>query len=157
MGCVLQALAECIASRLAVAWCCAGAVGVVVCAMQWQEHLQDIFSWYANFGRTAAQSRAETMDSFMFMKFAKECPGLLQGGYVAGLVLGRCCIAAHLPCGLTHVPSSASHERRWTSSSPRPSPRASAAWSSGVSWMLCLRCRRSATLTVSPPTACGIC
>ena len=87
MGCVLQALAECIASRLAVAWCCAGAVGVVVCAMQWQEHLQDIFSWYANFGRTAAQSRAETMDSFMFMKFAKECPGLLQGGYVAGLVL----------------------------------------------------------------------
>jgi len=44
-----------------------------------EEHIRDIFNWYANFGRSAAQSRADAMDSFMFMKFAKECPDLLGG------------------------------------------------------------------------------
>ena len=42
-----------------------------------EEHLRDIFSWYANFGRSGAQDHAEGIDSFMFMKFAKDCPDLL--------------------------------------------------------------------------------
>jgi len=38
-----------------------------------------MFEYYSNFGRSTAQGALETMDSFMFMKFAKECPGLLGG------------------------------------------------------------------------------
>ena len=37
-----------------------------------------IFEFYANFGRSAVQTYQDSMDSFMFMKFARECPGLLD-------------------------------------------------------------------------------
>jgi len=39
----------------------------------------DIFEYYCNFGRSAVQSVQDSMDSFMFMKFARECPSLLEG------------------------------------------------------------------------------
>ncbi len=43
-----------------------------------QEQIRDVFDFYANFGRTQVMSYQETLDSFMFMKFVKECPGLLD-------------------------------------------------------------------------------
>jgi len=43
-----------------------------------QEQIRDIFDFYANFGRTQAQTFQDTIDSFMFMKMVKECPGLLD-------------------------------------------------------------------------------
>ena len=42
-----------------------------------QEQIHDIFDFYANFGRSAVMTVQDTMDSFMFMKFARECPGLI--------------------------------------------------------------------------------
>eukprot|EP01138_Halocafeteria_seosinensis_P011332 gb/GECG01011575.1/.p1 GENE.gb/GECG01011575.1/~~gb/GECG01011575.1/.p1 ORF type:complete len:757 (+),score=97.71 gb/GECG01011575.1/:1-2271(+) len=42
-----------------------------------QDQIHDIFDFYANFGRSAVMTVQETIDSFMFMKFARECPGLL--------------------------------------------------------------------------------
>jgi hypothetical protein len=43
-----------------------------------RDQLYEIFDFYCNFGRSMAQDYQETLDSFMFMKFAKECPGLLE-------------------------------------------------------------------------------
>ena len=43
-----------------------------------QEQIRDIFDFYANFGRTQAQTFQDSLDSFMFMKMVKECPGLLD-------------------------------------------------------------------------------
>jgi hypothetical protein len=43
-----------------------------------QEQIRDIFVFYANFGRTQAQTVQDSLDSFMFMKMVKECPGLLD-------------------------------------------------------------------------------
>ena len=37
----------------------------------------EIFEFYANFGRSSVMSYQDTIDSFMFMKFCKECKGLL--------------------------------------------------------------------------------
>jgi hypothetical protein len=45
-----------------------------------KEEISDIFNFYANFGRSAVMDTMDSMDSFMFMKFAKECPALLGGG-----------------------------------------------------------------------------
>ena len=44
-----------------------------------EDDIRAMFDYYANFGRSTAQGTMDTMDSFMFMKFAKECPGLLGG------------------------------------------------------------------------------
>ena len=44
-----------------------------------KDEISDIFNFYANFGRSAVMDTMDSMDSFMFMKFAKECPGLLGG------------------------------------------------------------------------------
>ena len=43
-----------------------------------QADIMEVFEYYCNFGRSAVQSVQDSMDSFMFMKFAKECPGLLE-------------------------------------------------------------------------------
>jgi hypothetical protein len=43
-----------------------------------QDQIKEIFDFYANFGRTAAMTYQDSMDSFMFMKFVRECPGLLD-------------------------------------------------------------------------------
>ncbi len=43
-----------------------------------QDQIRDIFDFYANFGRTAAMTYQDSVDSFMFMKFVRECPGLLD-------------------------------------------------------------------------------
>jgi hypothetical protein len=43
-----------------------------------QDQIHDIFDFYANFGRSAVMSYQDSMDNFMFMKFAKECPGLID-------------------------------------------------------------------------------
>jgi hypothetical protein len=39
----------------------------------------EIFEFYANFGRSSVMSYQETIDSFMFMKFCKDCSDLLDG------------------------------------------------------------------------------
>jgi hypothetical protein len=41
--------------------------------------LYEIFDFYCNFGRSMVQDYQESLDSFMFMKFARECPNLLGG------------------------------------------------------------------------------
>jgi len=43
-----------------------------------QEQLREIFEFYCNFGRTAIQTYQDSLDSFMFMKFARECPDLMD-------------------------------------------------------------------------------
>ena len=43
-----------------------------------QEQIRDMFDFYANFGRTQVMTFQDSLDSFMFMKFVKECPGLLD-------------------------------------------------------------------------------
>jgi hypothetical protein len=43
-----------------------------------QEQIKEIFDFYANFGRSAIMTYLDAMDSFMFMKLVKECPGLLD-------------------------------------------------------------------------------
>jgi len=43
-----------------------------------QQQIHEIFEFYANFGRSAVMSYQDSLDSFMFMKFARECPGLLD-------------------------------------------------------------------------------
>ena len=48
-----------------------------------QEQLREIFEFYANFGRTAIMTYQDSLDSFMFMKFARECPGLMGGALTA--------------------------------------------------------------------------
>lgn len=58
-----------------------------------QAQITEIFEFYCNFGRTNAQTYQETMDSFMFMKFARECPGLLEGS-----VSGYGCVCADEAC-----------------------------------------------------------
>lgn len=45
-----------------------------------QDEIHDIFDFYCNFGRSAIMTYQDAMDSFMFMKFARECPGLLDDG-----------------------------------------------------------------------------
>lgn len=42
-----------------------------------EDKIREVFDFYCNFGRTMAQDYQDTLDSFMFMKFARECPGLL--------------------------------------------------------------------------------
>ena len=37
----------------------------------------EIFEFYANYGRSSVMSYQDTIDSFMFMKFCKDTPGLL--------------------------------------------------------------------------------
>ena len=37
-----------------------------------QEQLREIFEFYCNFGRTAIMTYQDSLDSFMFMKFARE-------------------------------------------------------------------------------------
>ncbi|CAE7949705.1 Tppp [Symbiodinium sp. KB8] len=44
-----------------------------------QTAIKEIFLFYSNFGRSRAQDYQESLDSFMFMKFARECPHLLDG------------------------------------------------------------------------------
>ncbi len=41
--------------------------------------LETIFDFYANFGRSAVMTPQKSMDSFMFMKFCRECPDLVEG------------------------------------------------------------------------------
>ena len=43
-----------------------------------QEQLREIFEFYCNFGRTAIMTYQDSLDSFMFMKFARECPDLMD-------------------------------------------------------------------------------
>jgi hypothetical protein len=43
-----------------------------------QAQIHEIFEFYSNFGRSAVQTYQDSLDSFMFMKFARECPGLLD-------------------------------------------------------------------------------
>jgi len=43
-----------------------------------QDAIEEMFLFYCNFGRTRKQDYLKSLDSFMFMKFAKECPGLLE-------------------------------------------------------------------------------
>jgi len=43
-----------------------------------QDQIHDIFDFYANFGRSAVMTYQDSMDNFMFMKFAKECPVLID-------------------------------------------------------------------------------
>lgn len=42
------------------------------------EQLMEIFEFYANFGRTSVMTYQDTLDSFMFMKMCRECPGLMH-------------------------------------------------------------------------------
>ena len=43
-----------------------------------QDEVREIFDFYANFGRSMVMTFQDSLDSFMFMKFAKECPDLLD-------------------------------------------------------------------------------
>ena len=43
-----------------------------------QENIKEIFEYYANFGRSSIMTYQTSIDSFNFMKFAKECPDLLD-------------------------------------------------------------------------------
>lgn len=43
-----------------------------------QDQIHDVFEFYANFGRSAVMTHQDSLDSFMFMKFARECPDLLD-------------------------------------------------------------------------------
>jgi len=43
-----------------------------------QDQLREVFEFYCNFGRSAIMTYQDSMDSFMFMKFARECPDLMD-------------------------------------------------------------------------------
>lgn len=43
-----------------------------------QEQLREVFEFYCNFGRSAIMTYQDSLDSFMFMKFARECPDLMD-------------------------------------------------------------------------------
>ena len=43
-----------------------------------RSQLETIFEYYANFGRTSVMTPQKSLDSFMFMKFCRECPGLMD-------------------------------------------------------------------------------
>jgi hypothetical protein len=43
-----------------------------------QDQIHDIFEFYANFGRSAVMTYQDSLDSFMFMKMCRECPGLIS-------------------------------------------------------------------------------
>ncbi len=44
-----------------------------------REQLEVVFDYYANFGRSGVMTPQKSMDSFMFMKFCRECPDLVEG------------------------------------------------------------------------------
>ena len=44
-----------------------------------RDQLEEIFDYYANFGRSGTMTPQKSMDSFMFMKFCRECPDLVEG------------------------------------------------------------------------------
>jgi hypothetical protein len=48
-----------------------------------QAQIHEIFEFYANFGRSAVMTYQDSLDSFMFMKFARECPGLMDRALTA--------------------------------------------------------------------------
>lgn len=43
-----------------------------------KSQLEMIFEFYANFGRTSVMTPQKSLDSFMFMKFCRECPDLMD-------------------------------------------------------------------------------
>ena len=43
-----------------------------------QENIKEMFEYYCNFGRSSVMSYQVSIDSFNFMKFARECPGLID-------------------------------------------------------------------------------
>ena len=87
-----------------------------------QEQLREIFEFYCNFGRTAIMTYQDSLDSFMFMKFARECPDLmdrrLNATGASGLTINsghraRARVAALLPAAAAAAPPSRPSQR-WT-------------------------------------------